>query len=203
MADLKFPVITITREYSAYGRTVARALSEKYGIPFYDKDFIKETAAQSGYTEEEIRREGEEMSKGSRFMNSLLNTAMTYSSSYDNIFTAECEVILKLAAKPCIIVGRCADYVLKNAGVDCFSVYLYADQSVRLARAAELDENAGKSEDEIKKYLHRTDILRATYYKEYTGQEIDRCKNYDMLLDIGKIGVENCIDIISKAVEAD
>ena len=72
---LKYPVITISREYAAYGRTIAAGLSDRLGIPFYDKDFVKETAKQSGYSEEDIVREGEDMSPASKFMNSLLNNA--------------------------------------------------------------------------------------------------------------------------------
>ena len=76
---LKYPVITISREYAAYGRTIAAGLSDRLGIPFYDKDFVKETAKQSGYSEEDIVREGEDMSPASKFMNSLLNNANAYS----------------------------------------------------------------------------------------------------------------------------
>ena len=109
---LKYPVITISREYAAYGRTIAAGLSSRLGIPFYGKDFVKETAKQSGYSEEVIVREGEDMSPASKFMNSLLNNANAYSSSYDGIYKAQKEVILNLAQKPCIIVGRCADHIL-------------------------------------------------------------------------------------------
>ena len=200
MSELKYPVITITREYSAYGRTVARGVSERLGIPYYDRDFIKAAAAESGFTEDEVREEGEGMSKAARFWNTVLNNAAPFSSSYDSIFEAECKVILKLAANPCIIIGRCADDVLKKAEINRFSIYLYADTDVRNKRAAELEENAGRTEDEIKRIVKKTDIMRATYYKEYTGNEIGDYKNYNLMLDIGKIGVEQCIDIICSIV---
>ena len=77
-----YPLITISRQYAAYGRTVAKGLSERLGIPYYDRDFVKKTAESSGYAEEDIIREGEDISKGSRFWNSFLNNATVYSSSY-------------------------------------------------------------------------------------------------------------------------
>jgi cytidylate kinase len=143
MENLKYPVICISREYAAYGRTVARRLAELLDIPFYDRDFVTETAKRSGYSEEDIRREGEAMSRATRFLNSVMNNAMVYSSSYDSIFHAQKEVILELSQKPCIIVGRCAGYVLRDAGIPSFNVFLYADKDVRTKRAGELEENIG------------------------------------------------------------
>ena len=111
-----YPLITISRQYAAYGRTVAKGLSERLGIPYYDRDFVKKTAESSGYAEEDIIREGEDISKGSRFWNSFLNNATVYSSSYDGIFAAESKVILELSQEPCIIVGRSANHVLSPVG---------------------------------------------------------------------------------------
>ena len=134
---MKNTVITISREYAAYGRTIAKGLSERLGIPFYDKDFVKETAKISGYSEEEVNEEGETISPAGSIMNSILNNAAPYTSSHDSIFNAEKELILKLSEKPCIIVGRCADQVLRQAGIDCFSIFLYADLDFRIKRSKE------------------------------------------------------------------
>lgn len=199
---LKYSVITISREYAAYGRTIAAALSERLGIPYYDKDFVKETARASGFSEEEIAKEGEDMSRTSRLMNSFLNNASVYPSSYDRIFHAQKDVILKLAQEPCIIVGRCADYILKNEGVKCFRIFLYADRSVRLKRAAELEENKGKITD-FEKLLAKKDSRRETYYKQYTGTDMGDYRNHNISLDIGSIGVDRCIDIICGILEGD
>ncbi len=198
MENLKYPIIAISREYAAYGRTVARRLSDELGIPFYDKDFVKETARRSGYSEDDIKREGEAMSRATRFMNSLMNNAMVYSSSYDGIFHAQKEVILNLSKEPCIIVGRCAGYVLKEAGIPSFNVFLYADKEVRNKRASELEENKGL---DPKKARERHDILRETYYKQYTHQELGDYHNYDICLDTGEIGPERCADIIADIVK--
>ena len=200
MENLKYPVIAISREYAAYGRTVAKRLAEILDIPFYDRDFVKETARQSGYSEEDIEREGEAMSKATRFMNSLMNNAMVYSSSYDGIFHAQKEVILNLSKEPCIIVGRCGGHVLREAGIPSFNVFLYADQEVRNQRAAELEENKGL---DPKKARERHDILRETYYKQYTHQELGDYHNYDICLNTGEIGPERCAEIIAGIVKMD
>ena len=99
-------VITISREYGAYGRSVAKALSKRLGIEYYDVDFVRMTAQKSGYSEEDVSREGELLSAGSRFINSFLSTS-AYNSSYDEIFQAQRQVVLELAKNPCIMVGRC------------------------------------------------------------------------------------------------
>ncbi len=192
--NLKYPVITISREYAAGGRTVAAALSQRLGIPYYDKDFVKETAARSGYSVEDINREGEDMSVSSKLMNSFLNNALSYQSSFDGINHAQREVILQLSKSPCIIVGRCADHVLTEAGVPAFKVFLFADAEHKLKRAAELEHNDNVAE--LKKIMEKKDANRETYYRQYTGKDIGSYKNYNICLDTGMIGMDKCIDII-------
>ena len=122
MAEKKIPVITINREYGAGGRSLAEILSDKLGIPYYDREFVSKTVEESGYDVEDVEREGEEMSRPSKVLNNILNSTVSYSSSHDAIFSAEKKVILELADKPCIMVGRCADYILGQAGIDTVSV---------------------------------------------------------------------------------
>ena len=112
--ELKYQVITIGREYGAYGKTLGAALSEALGIPYYDKDLMRKVAEESGYSLDEIHKSGEQMSKATNFMNNFLNTMDAYVSSIDAIHNAEIEVIKKLAQNPCILIGRCADQVLRR-----------------------------------------------------------------------------------------
>lgn len=192
--ELKYPVITIGREYGAGGRTIAAALSEKLGIPYYDKDFVVKTAKESGYSEDEIDKEGEQMNHMNEFMNSLLNNSAAYTSSFDAIYNAQKNVIMDLAKSPCIIVGRCADYILRKAGVEAFNIFLFADLDKKVARAAELPEN--KDIHDIKKTVLKRDELRNTYYKHYTGEDMRYYKQYDICLDTGVIGIDKCVDIL-------
>ena len=189
-----FPVITISREYGAGGRSVAKELSEKLGIEYYDRDFVKLTSRASGYSEEDVRREGEDMSGASRFFNNLLNNTSSYVSSYDAIYQAERAVILKLAENPCIIVGRCANMILRNEGVPSFDIFLYASREERLKRAIELKEFGNM---DPQKYLDRRDNLRKTYYKVYTEHDFGNYQDYNICLDTGKIGKQKCADLLA------
>lgn len=190
-------IITISREYGAYGRSVAKALSAKLGIEYYDVAFVRKTAQKSGYSEEDVSREGEELSRGRMFINSFLSTS-TYNSSYDEIFQAQREVILELAKKPCIMVGRCANIILREEGIKTFDVFLYADRAVRLAHAVELNEYGKMDAD---KYMDRCDHWRKTYYRAYTGHEMGDYHDYDLSVNIGKAGVEQTVEMIANLVK--
>lgn len=191
------PVITISREYGAGGRSVAKRLSELLGIPWYDKDFVKKTVESSGFSEEDILREGEEMSSRQKFLDSILNSMVSYTSSGDAIFQAQKKEILNLAKEPCIIVGRCANIVLQQAGIPSFDVFLYADMESRMQRASQLNENGDM---DLQRYIETRDELRATYHKHYTKADIGDYHNYDLILNTGILGFEKCVDIILHAL---
>ena len=194
----KCPVITISREYGALGRTLAAALSERLGIPYYDRDFVRKTAEVSGYGVEDIEREGEDLRRSSQVLNSILNSAVSYTSSHDEIFKAQKKVVLELSKSPCIIVGRCADHILREAGVDAFSIYLYASLQDRMARAQDLAENGDMRLD---KYIEKRDRLRRTYYKKYTGCDMGNANNYNICFDTGRIRIETCTDIVLQILQ--
>lgn len=204
---MKYQVITIHRDYAAYGRTIAKALSEALGLPWYDKDFVKKTVEESGFEKEMIQEEGESISQGGRLLDSIMSTVHSgYNSSHDDIFRAQSRVILELSASPCIIVGRCSNYVLKMADVPSFNIYLYASKADRRKRASELlpDEmkKNGRSLDpvkdaaEIDKIITKNDELRRNYYKKYTGSEMTSSENYDICLNVGTLGVDQAVQIL-------
>ncbi|MBQ6636993.1 MAG: cytidylate kinase-like family protein [Lachnospiraceae bacterium] len=199
-AEKKYPVITISREYGALGSSLAKALSDRLGIPYYDRDFVKKTVEKSGYEQEEVEHESEDMSTSTKMLNSFLNSAVSFSSSYDRIFAAQKQVVLELAVSPCIIVGRCADHILKEAGIDALSIFLFASVNDRRKRATELAENGDMNLD---KYIEKRDKLRRTYYKTYTGCEMGNANNYTICFDTGKINIPTCVDIIMKILEQD
>jgi cytidylate kinase len=184
------PVITISRQYGAGGRTVAKGLSERLNIPWYDRDFVKKTAETSGYTEEEVNRAGEEISQAGSVMNNLLNNIASYISSYDAIHEAEKKVILALSKSPCIIVGRCSNIILRRAEIPSFDIFLTGDESFRLARTKELGE-FGQADP--KKYMDERDRLRETYYRHYTGHEIGDYRDYDVIVNMAKVTPEECV----------
>jgi cytidylate kinase len=195
----KLPVITISRQYAALGRTIARGLQDRLGIPFYDKDFVTKTAEMSGYSEEDIAREGESMSRGAHFMNSLLNNAAVYTSSYEGIYEAQKKVVLELAKEPCIIIGRCAGHILQEAGMPSFNIYLHASVEDRVERARALGENEGM---DLKKYIAKRDALRNNYYRKYTGVDMGHSHSYTIGLDVGRLDADTCLDILVPAIRA-
>ncbi len=198
MSEIKYPVITISRQYAAGGTSIAKKVSEKLGIPWYDKDFMLKTAEQSGYSIEEIKQSGELVSPWGRLITNLLNPVI-YESSSDAIQRAQEEIILNLSKSPCIIIGRCANVVLKRAGVPCVAVFLNADLEKRLERAAQLRENG---DTDLKAFVSHIDSHREKYYKTYTGCYQGDYKENDLCINTGITGYDLAADIIVQTVKA-
>lgn len=195
MEGKKYSIITIGREYCAGGTSVAERLSKKLNIPWYDRDFAALTAKNSGYTLDEVLEEGEEISEFSRFLNSFLNNATSYTSSYDEIYKAQKEALMMLP-KPCIVIGRCSNLIYQEEGVDSFDIFLYADEEVRLQRAKERD---GK--DIEMKDIEKKDSKRENYYKNYTKHELADCRDYNICLDTGAIGYDECAELLANILK--
>ncbi|MBQ9421629.1 MAG: cytidylate kinase-like family protein [Lachnospiraceae bacterium] len=200
---MKYKVITISREFAAYGRTIAKRLAEELGLEWYDKDFVKKTAEESGFELEMIQNEGESLSQVDKWVDNIMATVHSgYNSSHDDIFLAQTRVVLELTEKPCIIVGRCANYILREAGIPSFDIFLYASTEARRQRACEMAELDGKHFDpekdtaEIDKYIRKRDDHRRNYYKKYTGSDMGSCENYTICLDVGTLGVDRCVNIL-------
>ncbi|MCR5774753.1 MAG: cytidylate kinase-like family protein [Lachnospiraceae bacterium] len=200
MGNKNMPIITISREFAAGGRTVAKGLSEKLSIPWHDRDFIRLTAENSGYSEDEILKEGEELSVGARILDMVLNNATSYVSSYDAIYAAQKESIIKLSGEPCIIVGRCSNMILREAGVPSFDIFLYADKDIRVKRAGNLIEDP---DTDVVKYLEHKDALRETYYRTYTNSELGFYHDYNICLDTGRIDYKKAIEFLADIIQRD
>ena len=195
MSERKYPVITISREFGAGGHSIARVVSERLGIPYYDRDFAKQAAAKSGYSQEDIDREGENLSRSARLLDNILNNSASYFSSHDAIYQAQKELILQFAAEQdCIIIGRCSNLILRNAGIPSLDIFLHADVNLRTEHIQKLGLN-GK--EDPRKYLTKMDNLRETYFKTYTKHELGTYHDYDLCLDTGTLGYDNCIEIIT------
>ena len=193
----KYKIITIAREFCAGGTSIAKGLSERLGIPWYDRDFARITAEHSGYSYEEVMDEGEEISGFSGALNSFLNNAASYTSSFDAIFNAQKEELVALSSSPCIVIGRCGNIVCKNEGIDSFDIFLYADIEKRIERHKEIFEG----EEYDLKDMEKKDAKRENYYKKFTGHELGDYREYNICLDTGTIGYEKCIDILASMLE--
>ena len=191
------PVITISREYGAGGRSIAKGLSKKLGIPWYDRDFVRLTAKRSGYSEEEITDEGETISDSTRFLNRILNNMAAYTSSHDAIYRAQKEAILELARNPCIIVGRCSNKILREAGIPSFDVFLHAAPAIRIKRAEAL---VPEDVSNVAKFVEKVDEQRDNYYKLYTGSLRNQAQDYTVCLDTGIVDYDSCIEVLAQMI---
>lgn len=194
-------VITISREYGAGGRTVGYKVAEKLGIPLYDKDLVEKVAKESGFAEKFIEENGEFAPTGSLFSYAFapqgVPGVMNGMSTADYLWNVQCDIILKLAEQgPCIIVGRNADYILKDRE-DVLHIYLTASKEDRVERTMEMHHETEKMAIER---ITQKDKRRKVNYQHYTGRTWGMAQNYDMCLDTTTLGKEECAQIIADAV---
>ena len=161
---MKLPVITISREYGSGGRAIGEKVAEALNIPFYDNDRIYEMAKESGA--EEMIRKTERM-KATSFLYGLYMNA-TQQPTKDDLFELQSQVIQKVAEEgPCVIVGRCADYILRDRD-DLLSVFIHAPLEFRVERARtayQIDT------DNIEAHVKKQDRNRANFYNRITDRK--------------------------------
>jgi len=195
-------VITISRDYGSGGHTIGRRVAEELGIEFYDKDIVRETVKASGFDVELVREEEEDVSKGTSILKSILANSAHYPDTQEVIHDVQKAVILQFAQKgPCVILGRCADVILREAEIETFNVFVYAND---LHRAARITELTGVTDPtELHKMLVKKDASRRNYYTHYTGKKWGDYRNYNLMLDSGTLGYEQCIKMIVEAAKLD
>lgn len=190
-------IITISREFGSGGRTIGKEVAKKLGIPCYDKDLIEKIAEESGYAKGFVEDESEYAPNSSGFAYMFLGRGIDGLSNADKIWIAQKKVIEEIADKgPCVIVGRCADYVLKERK-DCLNVFVYADKKFRAERIV---KQYGESRVEPEKRLNDKDKKRKLNYKYFTEQEWGKRQNYHLCIDSGFIGIERAVALIVDAV---
>ena len=188
-------VIAIGRQFGSGGHDIGKVLAEKLGYDFYDAEIIQMTAGTTGYTPEFIKKNEEIMTNSLIYdlVNQMyLNADMQDEAPKDKIFEAECQVVRNLAKKGnCVIVGRCADYVLRNSG-NCLKVFFSAPLVSRIRRVA---QRQNISEGEAKATVQKNEKLRADNYRYYTHRMWGAAGNFDLSLntDLGEEFIENCI----------
>ena len=188
-------VIAIGRQFGSGGHDIGKILAEKLGYDFYDAEIIQMTAGTTGYTPEFIKKNEEIMTNSLIYdlVNQMyLNADMQDEAPKDKIFEAECQVVRNLAKKGnCVIVGRCADYVLRNSG-NCLKVFFSAPLMSRIRRVA---QRQNISEGEAKATVQKNEKLRADNYRYYTRRMWGAAGNFDFSLntDLGEEYIENCI----------
>ena len=187
-------VITISREFGSGGRTIGKLVAERLGIPCYDQELIEKIKEKSGLAKEFISERGEYTLKGGWLANAFADRSLNGLSVQDYLWTVQRKIILELAEEgPCVIVGRCADYIL-DGKADCLKVFIHASIEKRAKRIV---EKYGESSEAPEKRLRDKDLRRSSYYRFYTDIEWGIAKNYDVALDSGVVGIERCVDIIA------
>ena len=198
-------IITIGRQFGSGGRYVGRLLAEKLGIPFYDKELLSEAAKNSGICEEIFEEHDEKPTRSLLFslatgMQHHMGTGSFYMDMPLNhrIFLAQFDAIRKLAEEgSCVIVGRCADYVLRE-DPDTVSIFVKADMPSKIARAVKY---YGVEEDKAEERIRKADKQRASYYNYYATATWGDVENYDLVVDTGALGVEGAVELIAKFLE--
>lgn len=188
---MKQGIITISREFGSGGRTIGKAVARKLGIPCYDAELITEMAKQSGFAEDYVREAGEYAPGG--LLNSMFTSRAGGPTNEDILWQIQCNMVAQLAKKgPCVIVGRCGDYILRDRP-DVLKVFVHADMAFRAKRIVEV---YGQREESPEQRLKDKDRRRSTYYRFYTGRKWGQLDTYDLMLNSGVLGIEKCTELI-------
>ena len=189
------PVITISREYGSGGRAIGERLAKELGIPFYNKELILMAAKESGLSEEYIKKT--EQIKSTSFLYGLYMGAQQLPMN-DRIFLVQSEIIRQIAEEgPCVIVGRCADYVLRERK-DLLNVFIHAPLEYRAQRAREVyEKQAGNMEDFVKK----KDKKRASFYNYFSQNKWGDARHYHLAIS-SEYGVDFAVSVIKHAAES-
>lgn len=195
-------IITIARQYGSGGRYIGELVAKELGIPFYDQELITLAAERSDLCTETAEEADERNASSLLYTLAMGATSMLHAPHYnmpinDKLFLAQSEIIQEAAANgSAVIVGRCADYVLRDVP-NTLRLFIYADEQIRAKHVA---ERSGISESEAYTQISKTDRRRANYYNFYTGKRWGEVTNYDLCIDSGKFGSEHTAKLIAEYV---
>ena len=190
---MKNRIITISREFGSGGRTIGKRTAEALRIPCYDRELIQKLAVKSGFSEVYIEDTGESAPGG--FLASAFSHRYGETNNADYLWKVQYQVITELAEQgPCVIVGRCADYILQDKA-DCLRVFIHADMKFRARRIV---EEYGEREASPEQRLREKDKRRAAYHRFYTDMKWGHAQNYDLTLNSGTLGIDRCVQIITE-----
>ncbi len=200
---MKQRIVTISRTYGSGGRIIGQKLAEDMGVPFYDKALIDRIAEESGFSKDLI--ENAEMKAKNSFIYTLATSlggsgdaGIEGLSLNDKCFLAQVNVIRKIAEEgPCVIVGRCADYILRDMP-EVTNIFVCAEMHNRIQRAV---EEYGMDKTNVENEIKKIDKARTNYYTHHTGRKWGDVLNYHLTLDSGYIGLEDTIAVIEEFLE--
>lgn len=198
----KINIVTISRQYGSGGRMIGAKLAEELSIPFYDRMLIDKIADESGYDSEFVRHSSENIN----LSQAIGQNPLCYGAPFQDmtsmvgvkVFASQEKVIRKIAEEgPCVIVGRCADFILRDRD-DVFDVYIHSDMDARIKRVV---ENYGLDTDNPERDINKVDKARAKHYSFYTDNVWGEAENYDLSLNSDSIGLEKVVAVLLDIVK--
>lgn len=191
-------IVTISREFGSGGRYIGKEIAKRTGFSFYDNEIITKAAQNTGLSEKYIREMGEYSPKKGLFSFAFVGRNSQGASLGDMMYAAQREIILEVTKKePCVIVGRCADYILRDRE-DCFHVFICGNEMEKKQRLKELYDF---TEEEVLHKMKDMDKKRSTHYHYYTDRTWGEARNYMLALNSSEIGYEKCIEIILDCIK--
>ena len=195
-------IITISREFGSGGRTIGRLVAEKLGYKFYDGEIIDEVVKSSGLARDIVEKYDEYATHKNSFLYNIAINAggngYNGLSIANRVQLAQISVIKQLADEgKCVIIGRGADYILRDRD-DCLNVFVRADIKFKAKRVL---ENYGETDNRVEDRIIDKDTRRRVFYRSFAMREWGALENYNLMLDSGMIGIENCAEIICRIAE--
>lgn len=198
-------IITIARQYGSGGREIGERVAKKLGLPLYDKELITEAAA-NGKLDLSVIKAADETAANSLLYtlamgSNVVGTTMQFGYKMplnDKLFILQSEIIRSKSEESCVIIGRCADYVLRERPY-VLRLFIYGDLDHRKARIAERHPELKPSA--IIDAINKTDKRRASYYNFYTGNKWGKYDNYDMAINSSTLGIEATAELICACVK--
>nr|MBP3281417.1 cytidylate kinase-like family protein [Treponema sp.] len=208
-------IITISREFGSGGRIIGKKVAENLGYEFFDREIIDMAAKDSGLSADFIEKTEQNISSGWLY-NLLLGTSYSGTSFgsgvqqigahslplADQVFNAERKIILGLADKPCVIVGRCADYIFRTSEEvekkELLNIFIYADFDDKVKRVA---ERLGIDEKEAAKTVTQVDKRRANHYNTFTEDTWGDRQNYDLIVNSSTLGIEQTVEMLTSFIK--
>ena len=195
-------IITIGREFGSGGRELGRRLAEELGIEYYDKEIITAIAEKTSLSQEYVQ----EVLEGKPHTlypitigQSMFVADMFYVQQEQSIYLAQSEIIRELSQKSsCVIVGRCADFILRD--LKPFRIFVHAniDSRIRRCISRNTDSQNHLTEKEMKKQIIKIDKDRAKYYNYYTGNDWGDKNNYDLCINTTDVVIKDIVPVIAK-----
>ena len=199
------PVITIARQFGSGGHEVGEKVAKKLGLPFFDKELIAMAAKKSGLSEE-VFADADEKATSSLLYSMVMGSyafgarvpSINEMPINDKLFIIQSDIIKKAAAEgPCVIIGRCADYILREHE-NCLNVFVHADKAARIKRIVGLNYCEEKKAPD---FVTKKDKQRANYYNFYSNNRWDDLQNYDLTIDTSRFTIDQAIDMIIDAAK--